>query len=192
MPDAGDSQASKAEFTIEISDSILNKIFSELTDTGITIHDRIINGRVRIGKSEITLLKFKSNLTLKEIQVKTSVKKNTKLSIKGTYHYSSLENIPISAEFDVSISLNEQTRNIECMPYSGTVGLNLNAFDKPFVQLIIPLSLSSLSLYIPIGSEYFEQFFGIINKTVKMRINSLDGQPKFTEGRILFEKNIKK
>jgi hypothetical protein len=172
-----------------INDWLYSKIFVEETDP---IYGKdILQGKAIIAGKNITLLKFKPKLKLKEVKIQRPDHANErpKLRAKAWFHFSPLEDennhdehsydypiakakndIDVAADVDISI---DQTKGrIQINPKYAVLEAKISSGGdeqnepEPFCQLTIPLQLEKLKVEIPLGvSKFTVPFPTPINKT---------------------------
>jgi hypothetical protein len=170
-----------------INDSLYSKTFVEETDP---IYGKdILQGKAIIAGKNITLLKFRPKLKLKEVEIIKPKNGRPKLSAQAWFHFSPPEDDennhdndypdidiskakdPIEVEADVDISIDSGKGKIQINPKYAVLEAKISSGGgenepEPFCQLSIPLQLEKLKVEIPLGvSKFNVPFQAPINKT---------------------------
>jgi hypothetical protein len=170
-----------------INDSLYSKTFVEESDP---IYGKdILQGKAIIAGKNITLLKFRPKLKLKEVEIIKPKNGRPRLSAKAWFHFSPPEDDennhendypdidiskakdPIEVEADVDISIDSSKGKIQINPKYAVLEAKISSGGgenepESFCQLSIPLQLEKLKVELPLGvSKFNVPFQAPINKT---------------------------
>lgn len=167
------------------NDMLYSKTFVNETDS---IYDKELQGKAMIAGKNVTLLRIKPQLKLREVVIRSN-NGRPKLYGKAWFHFSSTGDADnredhtdendianakdkIDVEADVDISIDPNKGKIQVNPKYAVFEAKIRSGDggdnepEPFCQLSIPLLLEKLRVEIPLGvSKFSVPFAAPIKRT---------------------------